>query len=41
MLENQVIQRQSQYKNDKELENSIGKWTLGQPVGFPILNLGV
>lgn len=31
MLENQALQRQSQYKNDKELESSIGKWASSQP----------
>lgn len=34
MLENQALQRQSQYKNEKELESSIGKWALSQPVSF-------
>uniref|UniRef100_A0A5B6ZHM1 DUF4005 domain-containing protein n=2 Tax=Davidia involucrata TaxID=16924 RepID=A0A5B6ZHM1_DAVIN len=29
MLENQVLQRQA-YKNDKELESSLGKWTMSQ-----------
>ncbi|XP_059655199.1 protein IQ-DOMAIN 14 [Cornus florida] len=29
MLENQALQRQS-YKNDKEMEGSLGKWTMSQ-----------
>lgn len=39
MLENQALQRQSQYKNDKELESSIGKWASSQPVSFPMFDL--
>lgn len=30
MLENQALQRQSQYVNDKEVESSLGKWTMSQ-----------
>ncbi|KAK9288958.1 hypothetical protein L1049_017429 [Liquidambar formosana] len=30
MLENQALQRQAQYKNDKEVESTFGKWTLSQ-----------
>uniref|UniRef100_A0A5B6ZGI4 Uncharacterized protein n=1 Tax=Davidia involucrata TaxID=16924 RepID=A0A5B6ZGI4_DAVIN len=36
MLENQVLQRQA-YKNDKELESSLGKWTMSQLVSFCVL----
>lgn len=35
MLENQALQRQAQHKNDKEVESTLGKWTLSQAVSFP------
>lgn len=33
MLESQA-RRQVQYKNDKEIESTFGKWTLSQAVSF-------
>lgn len=38
MLESQA-RRQVQYKNDKDVENTFGKWTLSQAVSSSILLL--
>lgn len=34
MLENQTIERET-YKNEKEVESSLGKWNLNNLVRFP------
>ena len=37
MLENQALQRQA-YKNDKEYESSLGKWTVSQVLNFTVIH---